>query len=285
MRGILNVNKQEGWTSFDVVNYLKRNLHFRQIGHLGTLDPMATGVLPITIGSATKLFDMFLNKTKTYIAKFEFGYLTDTLDATGKILETTTSLPTEEQIRAILGDFIGEIEQMPPQFSAKKVNGKKACDIARNGGVVELKPKKILIKDIKFIAYANNVLELEIECGAGTYIRAIGRDIAEKLSSLATMTKLTRTKVGVFSIENAVNIKELDLSTINSKIMPIDTVFSYLEPIKDENIVKRLLNGQIVPTDLKNGDYRLYLSDNFVAIATVFDKKIKMSKYFDGVDY
>jgi len=182
MNGILNVKKCKDWTSFDVVAKLRKILGTRHIGHLGTLDPMATGVLPITIGSATKLFDLFLNKTKKYIAEFEFGYLTDSLDATGQILKKTTKTPTIEEIRAILPSFIGEIEQLPPQFSAKKVNGLKACDVARRGGEVELKPKKILIKQINLLSFKDNILKLEIECGAGTYIRAIGRDIAQKLN-------------------------------------------------------------------------------------------------------
>ena len=280
LNGILVVNKQQGWTSFDAVNYLKKQLKMKHIGHLGTLDPMATGVLPITLGSATKLFDMFLNKTKTYRAKFEFGYSTDSLDATGKFSEKTDKIPTEEEIKAVLGEFIGEIEQMPPQFSAKKINGRKACDIARAGGVAELKPKLITIKDIKFISYKNNVLELEIECGAGTYIRAIGRDLAEKLNSLATMTSLVRTQVGVFNLENSIDVKTLSIEEISKSIISIDSVFQNLSTLDDVEIAKRLLNGQTVISNLKDGEYRLYFDDKFVALAKCENGKIKMNKYF-----
>jgi len=290
MNGIINVHKPQDWTSFDVVNKLKRLLHTSRIGHLGTLDPMATGVLPVTVGSATKLFDMFLNKTKQYRAKFEFGYITDTLDATGQILNTTTNIPTKEQIKNVLDEFVGEIEQMPPQFSAKKVNGKKACDIARSGGEVELKPKTIFVKSIEFLSFENNVLEVDIVCGAGTYIRAIGRDLASKLNSLTTMTSLIRTKVGIFELKDAVDIRLEDENSILNKILPTDSVFD-CPIINDETVVKRLLNGQTVANfdklelNILNNNcniqmFRLYLNDNFVAIAEVNENKLKMTKYF-----
>ena len=133
MRGILLVDKRQGWTSFDVVNYCKRVFGTREVGHLGTLDPMATGVLAVTVGSATKLFDMFLNKSKTYVAEFTFGYTTDTLDAEGVVEQQTDIIPTLDEIKAALPNFIGEIEQMPPKYSAKKINGHKAYDLARSG--------------------------------------------------------------------------------------------------------------------------------------------------------
>ena len=186
MRGILLVNKRQGWTSFDAVNFCKRVFNTREVGHLGTLDPMATGVLAVTVGSATKLFDMFLNKTKTYVAEFTFGYSTDTLDAEGQIESRCDIIPTLEQIEAVLPEFIGEIEQMPPKYSAKKIGGKKAYDLAREGKDFELKPSKVTIHNLKILDYSNGVLKLEIECGAGTYIRSLGRDIASRLNTLAT---------------------------------------------------------------------------------------------------
>ena len=280
MNGILNVKKSKDWTSFDVVAKLRKILGTRHIGHLGTLDPMATGVLPITIGSATKLFDMFLNKTKKYVAEFEFGYSTDSLDATGQIIEKSDKIPTMEEIKTILPSFVGEIEQIPPQFSAKKVNGQKACDVARKGGAVILKPKTILIKAINLLSYKDGILKLEIECGAGTYIRAIGRDIAIKLNSLATMISLERTKVGAFKISDSIDITKLTKEEIISKIIPTDYVFNSLEIVENEEIVNKLLNGQTVATALRVGDYRLYKNNQFIAIATVKNNKIKMTKYF-----
>ena len=226
MRGILLVNKRQGWTSFDVVNFCKRVFNTREVGHLGTLDPMATGVLAVTVGSATKLFDMFLNKTKTYVAEFTFGYSTDTLDAEGQVENKCDIIPTLEQIESILPQFKGEIEQMPPKYSAKKINGKKAYDLARSGKDFELKPSKVTIHNLKILDYSDGVLKLEIECGAGTYIRSLGRDIALKLNSLATMTSLVRTKLGAWNIDECIDIKDNSNEFIISKLLPIDSVFN-----------------------------------------------------------
>jgi len=280
MRGILLVDKRQGWTSFDVVNYCKRIFGTREVGHLGTLDPMATGVLAVTVGSATKLFDMFLNKTKTYVAQFTFGYSTDTLDADGQVEQQTDIVPTLDDIKAVLPNFVGDIEQMPPKYSAKKIKGKKAYDLARNGVEFELKPSKVTIKEIKIISYNDNILTLDITCGAGTYIRSLGRDIALKLNSLATMTSLRRTQVGNFDISDCIDVKDNDNEFILSKLLPIDSVFSNLSTLDNVEMVKRLINGQTVIADVKDGEYRLYLDKEFVAIATAKDKHIKMTKFF-----
>ena len=315
MRGIILINKRQGWTSFDAVNFCKRVFNTREVGHLGTLDPMATGVLAVTVGSANKLFDMFLNKTKTYIAEFAFGYSTDTLDAEGvaekalkclnlaqikakipKVEEVLTNglnapeyakiefvegqIPTLEQIEQVLPDFQGEIEQVPPKYSAKKIGGKKAYDLARKGQDFELKPSKVTIHNLKILDYNKGVLKLEIECGAGTYIRSLGRDIATKLNTLATMTSLVRTKLGSWDIEDCIDIKDNTNEYIQSRILPIDSVFNNLNTLNNVEMVTRLLNGQTVVVDLKDGDYRLYKDNQFIAIATAKDKHIKMSKYF-----
>lgn len=280
MRGILLVNKRQGWTSFDAVNFCKRVFSTREVGHLGTLDPMATGVLAVTIGSANKLFDMFLNKTKTYVAEFTFGYSTDTLDAEGQVENRCDIIPTQEQIKEILPEFTGEIEQIPPKYSAKKINGKKAYDLAREGKEFELKPSKVTINNLKILDYNNGVLKLEIECGAGTYIRSLGRDIALKLNTLATMTSLVRTKLGSWNIDDCIDIKDSTNEFIQSKLLPIDSVFNNLSTLDDVEMVNRLLNGQTVIADLTDGDYRLYKDNEFVAIATSKSKHIKMTKYF-----
>lgn len=280
MRGILLVNKRQGWTSFDAVNFCKRVFNTREVGHLGTLDPMATGVLAVTVGSATKLFDMFLNKTKTYVAEFTFGYSTDTLDAEGVVEEKCDIIPTLTQIQEILPKFLGEIDQMPPKYSAKKINGKKAYDLAREGKEFELKPSKVTINELNIISYNDNVLTLEITCGAGTYIRSLGRDIALKLNTLATMTKLTRTKLGTWNIEECIDIKDNTNEYIQSKLLPIDSVFNYCYTLDNVEMVNRLLNGQTVVADLIDGEYKLYKDNEFVAIATSKDKHIKMTKYF-----
>ena len=280
MRGILLVNKRQGWTSFDAVNFCKRVFGTREVGHLGTLDPMATGVLAVTVGSANKLFDMFLNKTKTYIAEFAFGYSTDTLDAEGQTEDKCNVIPTLEQIKSVLPEFLGEIEQIPPKYSAKKIGGKKAYDLARSGQEFELKPSKVIIHNLDILDYNSGVLKLEIECGAGTYIRSLGRDIALKLNTLATMTSLVRTKLGVWDITGCIDIKDNTNEFIHSKLLPIDSVFNNLSTLDDVEIVNRLLNGQTVIANLKDGEYRLYKDNEFVAIATSKNRHIKMSKYF-----
>ena len=280
MRGILLVNKRQGWTSFDAVNFCKRVFGTREVGHLGTLDPMATGVLAVTVGSATKLFDMFLNKTKTYVAEFTFGYTTDTLDAEGQIEDKCDIIPTLEQIESVLPQFTGEIEQMPPKYSAKKIGGKKAYDLAREGKDFELKPSKVIIHNLKILDYNKGILKLEIECGAGTYIRSLGRDIALKLGTLATMTSLVRIKLGTWNIEDCIDIKDNTNEFIQSKLLPIDSVFNNISTLDNVELVGRLVNGQTVIADLKDGDYKLYKDNEFVAIATVKNKHIKMTKYF-----
>lgn len=279
MKGLFVVNKSKDWTSFDVVNFFKHKLKMKQVGHLGTLDPMATGVLVVTVGSATKIFDLFLSKSKTYIAEFEFGYETDTLDTTGRIVATTNNIPQIEDIKSVLSQYVGDVMQLPPQYSAKKVDGKKSCDVARSGGELMLKPCKIHIEDIKILSYENKILKLEIECGAGTYIRAIGRDIAKSLNSLATMSSLVRTKVGKFKIEDSFLLDKSD-ACVEDKMLPLDVVFSDFDKIEDERLAWRLINGQTVKADVKDGKYRLYDRGEFVALCNAQGGNIKMEKYF-----
>ena len=213
-KGIIPIDKPNGWTSFDVVNKIKHMVKPLKVGHLGTLDPMATGVLLVTVGKATKLFDIMQEKQKTYVAEFEFGYVTDTLDATGEVIKTTKNIPTEQQIKEVLNSFIGKINQIPPKYSAKSVNGVRAYNLARNNQEFELKPKIVEIYNIILLSYNSNRLKLEISCGSGTYIRAIGRDVAEALNSLATMTELVRTKVGKFKLENCKEITNINKENV-----------------------------------------------------------------------
>ncbi|MBQ8615074.1 MAG: tRNA pseudouridine(55) synthase TruB, partial [Clostridia bacterium] len=254
-KGIIPINKPQGWTSFDVVNKLKYRVKPLKVGHLGTLDPMATGVLLVTVGKATKLFDLMQEKTKTYVAAFEFGYETDTLDATGETIKKCENIPTKDEIMSILPKFIGKISQIPPKYSAKSVDGQRAYDLARKNIEFELKPKVVDIHDIKLISYKNNVLKLEIECGSGTYIRAIGRDLAESLNTLATMTSLVRTKIDNFNLDKCYDVQ--DIENIEEKIIPIKDILNYpifnLSKIEEEKI----LNGQKLNIELDDGIYRL----------------------------
>ena len=274
-KGIIPVNKPKDWTSFDVVNKLKYKLKPLKVGHLGTLDPMATGVLLVTVGKATKLFDLMQKKEKTYIAKFEFGYLTDTLDATGLIMQKTNNIPTIDEIRNVLTKFVGKISQIPPKYSAKSINGQRAYDLARQNIDFELKPKIVEIFDIRLLTYENNVLSLEITCGSGTYIRSIGRDLAYELNSLATMIDLVRTKVGNFELQNCIKIEDCD--PIQDSIIPIKEILNYQTLKLSEEEQNKLLNGQTINVNLKNGMYALEDDCDIVALAEIKENHAKMS--------
>ena len=212
---IINLNKPTGMSSFLAVKKVARLLGVKKAGHMGTLDPYGTGVLLVGVNKGTKLFDEYLKKTKTYVAVFHFGYETDTLDSEGQIIKENDVKVNSDSINEALKSFIGKQNQMPPQYSAKKVNGQKACDIARNGGSVELKSKEIEIYDIKLIReFSDNNFQFEIICSAGTYIRSICRDLAYKLSTYGTMISIVRTKCGVFCIENSCTLEDISCGNV-----------------------------------------------------------------------
>ncbi|MDE6273751.1 MAG: tRNA pseudouridine(55) synthase TruB, partial [Clostridiales bacterium] len=197
MTGFFNLFKQEGISSTALVNRMKRLTH-TPCGHMGTLDPLAEGVLPVGVGRATRLFEYFLKKRKRYTARFVFGKTTETLDRESQPIGEGR-VPSEEEIRCVLGGFIGTIDQVPPAYSAKSVNGKRSYDLARAGKTVKLPPKKVEIISLDLIGQTGvNEFEFDIVCGGGTYIRSLARDIAASLGTLAYMTKLTRTGSGVF---------------------------------------------------------------------------------------
>lgn len=275
-KGIIPINKPQGWTSFDVVNKIKHMVKPFKVGHLGTLDPMATGVLLITIGKATKLFDYMQEKTKTYIAEFEFGVLTDSLDITGKIIEKTDKIPSREQIEQILPEFIGEINQIPPKFSAKNINGVRAYSLARKGQEFELKAKKVLIESIEMVNYKNKKLTIKIVCGSGTYIRALGRDIASKCNSFATMTSLVRTQISNFSLEDCWQIDEINKENIDSKIVNINNCLNLPEIKLNKENFGKIMNGVKINVNENNGIYKLNDENDCVALIKIEDFSAKM---------
>ncbi|MGN0788014.1 MAG: tRNA pseudouridine(55) synthase TruB [Candidatus Onthoplasma sp.] len=275
-KGIVAINKPANWTSFDVVNKIKHILYPQKVGHLGTLDPMATGVLLVTIGKATKLFDLMQEKTKTYVAEFEFGYETDTLDSTGKVINKKENeyIDKLNLIKAIQTQ-IGEIEQIPPKYSAKSINGKRAYDLARKDVEFELKSKKVSVYQIDLISFDGIKCKLKIQCGSGTYIRAIGRDIAKELNTFATMTSLVRTNVDKFSLESCQNIQ--DLTVENIKIYDINEVLNYPIMHLEKLELTKILNGQVIETEKNDGNYVLNDGDNTLAIVKVDKNFAKMS--------
>lgn len=267
MNGFYNVNKPEGCTSRQIVNkiayILKKEFGIKKAGHLGTLDPMATGVLPIAVGNCTRFFEYSLNKDKIYNTVFDFGYDTDTYDRTGVKLNTTTNIPKLEEIENILPLFLGRQEQIPPEYSAKSINGVRAYKLAREGIKVELKPSVIEIKGIKILSYFENKLELMIECGSGTYIRSICRDMATKLNSLATMISLVRTKSGNFTIEESHTIEEIEANP-EKLLLPSDFLINNMEKkIVSESEYKRLMYGQEIHIG-SGKDIALYYNGTFL---------------------
>lgn len=275
--GFINVNKPSGVGSTNVVSRVKW-LTGLPCGHMGTLDPLASGVLPVGVGNATRLFDYFLQKTKIYIAEFTFGVTSDTLDSTGE-LEEKGFVPTAEEIERALPRFKGEMAQIPPRYSAKSVGGKRGYDLARAGVEFELPPKQVRIDGVKLlggVAEKPNAYRFEIECGGGTYIRSIARDLASDLGTFAVMSALERTKSGFFEIGAAMPFEGIDESNVESLIIPTEAVlpFDTLELYgagKD-----KIFNGVSVKTDFADGTYKIYRDGTFYGIAEVREGKARV---------
>ncbi len=243
LKGFVNIIKPTGMTSSDVVCKIKKILKMKKVGHLGTLDPAAAGVLPVAVGKATKFFDYFLSKEKKYTAVVKFGITTDSLDSFGNITNIDKDvLVTKEMILSVLDEFNGEIYQLPPKYSALKVNGKKAYELAREGVEFELKPRKITIFDINLREQSDlNTFVFDVHCSAGTYIRTLFADIAAKMGTIAVVPVIIRTKSGAFETETALTIEEFEKT---KEIIQIETVFSDFKQIEiDENMAKKVLNG------------------------------------------
>ena len=271
--GFFNVDKPSGITSSTVVNKCKW-LTATPCGHLGTLDPLASGVLPVGVGNATRLFDYFLEKEKEYIAEFTFGVASDTLDSTGA-LTVGGYIPTEKEIQAVLPSLIGEIAQIPPKYSAKSVNGRRGYDLARAGVDFELAPKKVHIYDIRMLgkSEAENAYRFQIRCGGGTYIRSIARDIAAALETNAVMSALCRTKSGVFTLENAIPFslleQDLPVSEIEQYVIPTESVLPFPALMLTGKNAERIFNGVAVQSEQTDGLYKLYQGETFYGIAQV----------------
>lgn len=257
MNGIINVKKEKGYTSHDVVAKLRGILHMKKIGHTGTLDPDATGVLPVCVGKATKVCDLLTDKDKTYIAEVKLGITTDTLDMTGEILSEKEVDVTEKQVRETVRLFEGEIEQIPPMYSAIKVNGKKLYELARQGKEVKRKPRLVTIHELKILQMSLEQQEftIEVTCSKGTYIRTLCQDIGEKLGCGAAMKSLVRTRVGRFGIEESMTLSEIE-QEVKTKgadeiLLPIASVFEQLRNCQvTEPAMKYLKNGNQVKSSL-----------------------------------
>lgn len=269
LTGFVNIIKPTGMTSSDVVLRVKKTLKTKKVGHLGTLDPAASGVLPIAVGKATKFFDYFLNKDKEYVAIVKFGVETDTLDSFGNITKVTSKEISESDILDVLYNFIGEIDQVPPKYSAIKINGKKACDLARDNIEFEIQPKKIKIYNIELLKdLGDNKFLFKVNCSAGTYIRTLFSDIAKNLETVSTTPVIIRTESGRFKSENAFTLDEFE----NTKtLLKIEEVFNELNIIDVEgDLAKKLING----VKVKTSDIDENLQENQECLVSYQDKLI-----------
>lgn len=278
MDGLLIIDKKENMTSFDVIRDIRKKYNQKQVGHIGTLDPLASGVLPILIGKATKLSDYLMQHDKEYIAKIQLGFQTDTADREGKIIMSKNvekSKIMNENVEKVLQTFLGESMQTPPMYSAIKINGKKLYELARQNIEVERKERKIFINSIELINIdkEKNEIEYKVECSKGTYIRTLSEDIAKKLETVGHMSYLRRTRVGNFKIEDA------------GKFIPMEEIITSIQSIEiEQNDLQKLING--VPIELDKIQYRkkhndceqickLYNNNQFLGYGTVKGNFVK----------
>lgn len=260
MDGIVIVDKPQGWTSQDVTARLRRVFGTRRIGHGGTLDPMATGVLPVFVGRATRAVEFFEHAEKTYETVLRLGITTDTEDMTGTVLTEENVSFTEEQLQETLAAFRGEVLQVPPMYSALKVNGQKLCDLARKGKTVERQPRPITIHELTLVERGENTLRLRVRCSKGTYIRTLCKDIGEKLGCGGCMESLRRVAAGEYTIDEAVPLQTLlDTEEPEKYLRDVDTMFrNYPAVTLTANQETRCRNGNAFSVSLAPGTYRAY---------------------------
>ena len=283
MNGIVIIDKPEGWTSQDVVSKLRGVLHTKRIGHGGTLDPMATGVLPVFVGRATRGVEFFEHAEKTYEAVLHLGITTDTEDVTGTVLAEKPVSVTEEQLEAALLKFRGDIFQIPPMYSAIKINGQKLCDLARKGREVERKPRPVTIHELTLLSFDGRLATLRVCCSKGTYIRTLCKDIGEALGCGGCMERLRRTAAGSYTIEESVPLAQLVESTDpESWLQPVDTMFSQYPAVTlTQKQTLRCRNGNSFSTDLPEGTYRSYGENGeFLALSKVEEGVMSTIKSF-----
>ena len=298
--GIILLNKVKGISSFKAINQIKWNIGASKIGHAGTLDPMAEGLMVVMVNSATKFSDDLMKKDKEYYVEMELGYETDTYDAEGKKTRIYDGIIEydEQNVRDVINSFVGIQDQIPPMYSALKVNGRKMYEMAREGIEIERKPRRVEIYSIRDITIKGKMITFYVEVSSGTYIRSLVRDIGEKLSFWATMTKLIRTKIDKFSLENTFLFEEIEkLDNKEELIIDIESLFDYEHIILSKNELLKLSNGMTTilelskhtisnAEDLTNKKLKVYSSNNeFVGIANILKSDegnmyIKRDKYF-----
>ncbi len=293
MNGLINVYKEKGYTSFDVVAKMRGILKERRIGHTGTLDPEAEGVLVLCVGNATKIVDYLTDRRKEYIAEMRLGITTDTLDMTGVILSENDVSCTEEEVRSVVKRFCGNIMQVPPMYSALKVNGKKLCDLARSGIEVKREERPVTIYELEILEISMPVVKLRVLCSKGTYIRTLCDDIGRELGVGAAMQSLIRTKAAGYNIEDSLKLKSIeklrDEGRLDEYFTGIEEVFSDLPGVRIlDEYEKRLMNGNIISGDMTDigdsepGKKRMYHADGrFCGIFDYDGNKLNPDKIFE----
>lgn len=281
--GIVNVYKEKGFTSFDVVAKMRGIFHQKKVGHTGTLDPDAEGVLPICLGKATRVCDLLTDKDKVYEAVMLLGKSTDTQDVSGEIIEKSVVVPTNEEIEKAIHSFVGKQKQIPPMYSALKVNGQKLCDLARQGITVERKERDITIFSIEIMEISFPRVRMKVHCSKGTYIRTLCNDIGKSLGCFGCMESLLRTKVADYSIENALRLSEIEELVKNNPVEAwnfvgsVDSVFMHFSKVETLDKAKKLVeNGNRIPLsfikdqrEITQEKVRLYDADErFIGIYT-----------------
>ena len=287
MEGIIVVNKPKGITSFDVIRKLKKILKTKKIGHTGTLDPLATGVMLVCVGKATKLASDLEAKDKIYIADFDIGYATDTYDIEGKKIAENTIEISKKNLEQSIKKFIGNIKQIPPMYSAIKIDGNKLYHLARKGIEVERPKRDVTIEYINLLDFKDNKVKIETKVSRGCYIRSLIYDIGQDLGTYATMTALQRKQVGDYSLENSYSLEQIEKMVLNNDfkfLKTIEEIFSYdkysLQTEKELTLYK---NGNTVKIkeNLENKRYRIYFQNEFVGLANIENNNLlKGYKYY-----
>ena len=286
MDGILVIRKEKGYTSHDVVAKLRGILHMKKIGHTGTLDPAAEGVLPVALGRGTRLVELLTEKEKTYEAVLRLGVSTDTQDMTGTVLSEMPVTVTEEEVREAVESFVGEQMQVPPMYSALKVNGKKLYELAREGKTIERKPRPVVFYEIRIMDISQPLVRISVTCSNGSYIRTFCNDIGEKLGCGGAMEELLRTRSGNFTLEESLMLSQVEEAvsdgTIMEKIVPVEEVLSMYPALTATVEGDRLLhNGNPLPETMVQGGnreekVRMYKSSgDFTGIYGWDEKKAK----------
>lgn len=298
MNGYLLVNKPQGLTSHDVIYRIRKIAKTKKVGHTGTLDPMATGLMVVCIGAATKAADYITNGNKAYIATMKLGFISDTLDATGEVIPLPKKEISEDEIREAFHSFLGTYEQVPPMYSAKKIGGKKLYELARKGENIERKPVSVSIFKLEIQRLEKDIITFYVECSKGTYIRSLIDDIGKKLNYGAIMTDLKRVKSGQFTLENAqcYMLEDLEkMDCLNHLLYPVDTAFlEYPKYTASAHFERLIKNGILVDlkrlglsNETENGKrFRVYGEDgNFFAVMEVYQQtylKLRTTFFSNG---